>query len=132
MSGTGPGGAVTGFIGPLGSTSNPAVPYPTTIPAGFTALNEGFAGVIHAVGPGGTPTLQMYCIDIRTATSGGFGYNLGTRNEANVTNVGLVARVLNDYYPHTPGQPAAATTNATRRPRSRPRSGTSPTTTSWL
>ena len=114
MSGTGPGGAVTGFIGPLGTPSNPAVPYPTAIPAGFTALNEGFAGIIHAVGPGGTPQLQMYCIDIRTLTSGGFGYNLGTWSEANVTNVGFVARVLNDYFPHTPAQPAAAATNATK------------------
>ena len=49
MSGTGPGGAVTGFIGPVGSTSDPAVPYPTAIPGGFTAQNEGFAGVIHSV-----------------------------------------------------------------------------------
>ena len=52
----------------------------------------------------------MYCINIRTPTNIGFGYNLGTWNEANVTNVGFVARVLNDYFPHNPAQPAATST----------------------
>ena len=56
----------------------------------------------------------MYCINIRTPTNVGFGYNLGTWNEANVTNVGFVARVLNDYYPHNPAQPAAAATPETK------------------
>jgi hypothetical protein len=64
MSGTGPGQGVTGFIGPVGSVSDPSVPYPTTTPPGFTPLNEGFAGIILAtpVNPPGSPPVQMYCI----------------------------------------------------------------------
>jgi hypothetical protein len=93
----GPGHAVRGFIGPVGSTSDPAQPYPTTIPAGFTAQDESFAGVILATPAGGGAQLQMYCINIRTPTGIGYGYNLGTWDAANVSNVGFVARLLNTY-----------------------------------
>ena len=103
LSGLGPGQGVTGFIGPAGSVSSPGVPYPpSTAPGtGFTPLNEGFAGVILA-NPG---SLQMYCINILTPTNIGYGYNLGTWDEANVSNVGFVARLLNDYYPNTAQPP---------------------------
>ena len=73
LSGLGPGQGVSGFIGPVGSVSDLADPYPPST-IGFTPLNEGFAGVILA-SPGG---LQMYCINIRTPTNIGYGYNLGT------------------------------------------------------
>ncbi len=76
------------------------MPYPPST-AGFTPLNEGFAGVILA-NPG---SLQMYCINILTPTNIGYGYNLGTWDEANVYNVGFVARLLNDYYPNTAQPP---------------------------
>ena len=89
--------------GPPGSVSDPAVPYPPST-IGFTPLNEGFAGVILA-SPG---SLQMYCINIRTPTNIGYGYNLGTWDEANVNNVGFVARLLNDYYPNTAQPPIGA------------------------
>jgi hypothetical protein len=64
MSGTGPGAGVTGVIGPVGSVSDPSVPYPTSEPPGFTPLNEGFAGIIFGTPtqPPGSPALQMYCI----------------------------------------------------------------------
>ena len=73
---TGPGHGVSGFIGPAGVPSNPAVAYPPPT-TGYTPLNEGFAGVILTSPPGPTgPTLQMYCIDILTPTGPGYGYNL--------------------------------------------------------
>jgi len=103
LSGLGPGQGVSGFIGPVGSVSDPADPYPPST-IGFTPLNEGFAGVILA-SPGG---LQMYCINIRTPTNIGYGYNLGTWDEANVSNVGFVARLLNGYYPNTAQPPIGA------------------------
>jgi TQXA domain-containing protein len=99
LSNLGPGHGITGQIGPAGSVSDPSVPYPPNT-AGFTPLNESFAGIILATPQGGGPALQMYCINIRTPTAVGFGYDLGTWGEANVNNVGFVARLLNDYYPN--------------------------------
>ncbi|MET0143596.1 MAG: Cys-Gln thioester bond-forming surface protein [Ilumatobacteraceae bacterium] len=104
MTGTGPGHGVSGLINAV-ADSNPAVAYPPDT-IGFTPLNEGFAGIILAAPSGGSPVLQMYCIDILTPTSTGYGYNLGTWDEANVTNVGFVARLLNTYYPSNPAAPA--------------------------
>jgi len=101
LSGLGPGHGVTGSIGPVGSVADPSVPYPATPPAGFTAQDEGFAGVILATPPGGGTALEMYCINIRTPTNIGFGYDLGQWDQANVSNVGYVARLLNDYFPNT-------------------------------
>jgi len=105
LTGIGPGQGVTGLIGPLGSVSDPTVPYPATDPSGFTPQNEGFAGIILATTTGGG-TLQMYCINIRTPTNIGVGYRLGDWTSANVNNVGFVARVLNDYFPNT-AEPAS-------------------------
>ena len=99
LSALGPGHGVTGLIG-VGSVSDPAVPYPPPT-AGFIPLNESFAGVILA-SPG---NLQMYCINILTPTGFNYGYNLGTWGDANVANVGFVARLLNDYYPNNTAQP---------------------------
>ena len=103
MSGTGPGQGVNGFLGPVGSVSDPSVAYPTSIPAGFTSQPEGFAGIILGTPtqpPNATP-LQMYCINIRTNTNVGIGYELGDWTAANVNNVGFVARLLNRYFPNT-------------------------------
>ncbi len=50
----------------------------------------------------------MYCINILTPTGFGYGYNLGTWGEANVANVGFVARLLNDFYPNTAQPPIGA------------------------
>src|SRR5262249_33734758 len=76
---------------------------------GWSAQNEGFAGVIHATPKGGGATMNMYCIDIRTLTQTGVGYVLGTWDAANVPNVGFVARILNSYYPNT-NEPASLLT----------------------
>src|SRR5215218_5645598 len=82
---------------------------PSTAPgSGWSTLNEGFAGIIHAKPPLGGEELSLYCIDIATGTNIGYGYALGTWDAANVPNVGYVARLLNQYYPHT-DQPASLT-----------------------
>src|SRR5262249_35028725 len=83
----------TGLIGPVGSVSDPSVPYPATDPPGFTPQNEGFAGIIFGTPtvPPGSPPLQLYCINIRTPTNLGIGYELGDWTSATVDNVGFVA-----------------------------------------
>src|SRR6476646_8198421 len=58
MSGTGEGQGVDGFIGPVGSRSDPTVPYPPAPPEGFLPQPEGFAGIIHANPTGGGPPLS--------------------------------------------------------------------------
>ena len=58
---------------------------------------------------GGSTVLDLYCIDINTATTTGIGYGLGNWDAGGVSpRVGYVARLLNDYYPHT-DEPAALT-----------------------
>ncbi|MGO9908939.1 MAG: thioester domain-containing protein [Solirubrobacteraceae bacterium] len=98
-----PGQSVNGFIA---DPSNPFDPvadgYPAHNPTdGWSTKNEGFAGVIHGMPPGGGAPLNLYCIDINTDTWGGIGYALGTWDASNVRNVGFVARILNEYYPNT-------------------------------
>jgi hypothetical protein len=110
LSSLGPGTSVRGFIANASSTFDPVRDgYPTSNPTtGFTAKDEGFAGIIHARPPAGGAELSLYCIDIHTLTNVGIGYVLGTWNAANVPNVGYVARLLNEYHPHT-DEPAALT-----------------------
>ena len=100
-----PGQGVTGFIADANNPFDPVVDgYPASNPTtedGFSPKDEGFAGVIHGTPPGGGATLNLYCIDINTDTWGGIGYALGTWGASNVRNVGYVARILNEYYPHT-------------------------------
>ncbi len=98
-----PGEGVTGFIANPDNPYDPVADgYPVSNPASdFTPKNEGFAGVIHGNPVGGGKTLNLYCIDINTDTWGGIGYALGTWSASNVRNVGYVARILNEYYPHT-------------------------------
>ncbi len=106
-----PGQGVTGFIANSGNSFDPATdPYPPSNPTtGWTAKNEGFAGVIHGMPTGGGATLNLYCIDINTDTTVGIGYELGSWDAGGVSpRVGYVARLLNDYYPHT-NEPAALT-----------------------
>ena len=107
MTGTGPGQGVTGAIGPVGTSSDPSQPYPAAPPSGFTGKDEGFAGIIHAQSVQTQEQLSLFCIDIRTDTYPGIGYENGTWDASNVPNVGYIARILNDYYPNT-GEPAAA------------------------
>jgi hypothetical protein len=110
----GPGRSVGGF---LPNAANPFDPvadgYPASDPptgpgSGWSTSDEGFAGIIHAAPLAGGEQLDLYCIDLATETRIGYGYALGTWDEANVPNVGYVARLLNRYYPHT-GEPAALT-----------------------
>ena len=103
MTGTGPGQGVAGFIADAANPFDPvAEGYPGSNPSGgFTPLNEGFAGIIHAAPPGSSVNESLYCIDILTNTSPGIGYKLGTWDATNVPNVGFVARLLNEYYPNT-------------------------------
>ena len=108
MTGTGAGQAVTGGL-PTGAF-DPTTGYPEDVPAGYEPANEGFAGIITTVDAVGN-TQQMYCIDIRTSTYTGLGYESGTWDESNVPNIGYVNRVLNSYYPDQPGLPDAPSDN---------------------
>ena len=109
MSGTGPGQGVTGAYGPADFDPT-AGGYPASPPAGFTPLNEGFAGIITARSETSGETLSMYCIDLRTSTWAGIGYENGSWDQSNVPNVGYIARILDEYYPNT-NEPAAADVN---------------------
>ncbi|HYB26198.1 MAG TPA: thioester domain-containing protein [Solirubrobacteraceae bacterium] len=117
VTGWSPGQGVTGFIG--NAAFDPvAEGYPSSNPTTdprFTPKNEGFAGVIHGTPTGGGQTLDLYCIDINTDTTTGIGYALGTWDASNVMNVGYVARILNEYYPHT-NEPAMLANGATATP----------------
>ena len=103
MTGAGPGEAVTGFVADASNPFDPVVDgYPPSNPTeGFTPKNEGFAGIIHGMPVGGGGQLELYCIDIFTATAAGDGYGLGTWDAANVPNVGYIAQLLQEYYPTT-------------------------------
>jgi hypothetical protein len=108
MTGTGPGQGVSGGIAPAGDTAfDPLGGYPSTIPAGFEPLNEGFAGVITAQAQLSGEQLEMFCIDIRTSTYPGLGYQNSSWDDSNVPNVGFVAYILNHYFPNTT-EPAGA------------------------
>jgi hypothetical protein len=77
MTGTGPGTAVTGGLPPVGGTFDPTAGYPADVPAGYETANESFTGIITTVDAEGN-TQQMYCIDIRTQTYTGLGYENGS------------------------------------------------------
>lgn len=113
MTGTGPGSAVTGGLPPVGAAFDPTTGYPADVPEGYETDNPSFAGVITTVDLDGN-TQQMYCIDIRTSTYTGLGYEGGTWSESNVPNIGYVNRVLNSYYPEQPGLPAGAPSDDVR------------------
>ena len=108
MSGTGPGRGVPGFVPNADNPFDPILNgYPTSNPTtGFTTKDEGFAGVIFGRPTDGSATLSLYCFDLFTDTRVGIGYGLGTWDAATVPNVGYVARVLSEYYPFVPSQPA--------------------------
>ncbi|MFJ2509601.1 thioester domain-containing protein [Arthrobacter citreus] len=110
MTGTGAGQGVAGGLPPVGTPFDPTTGYPADVPAGYEPANEGFAGIITTVDAVGN-TQQMYCIDIRTSTYTGLGYESGTWDESNVPNIGYVNRVLNSYYPDQPGLPDAPSDN---------------------
>ncbi|MFF3039803.1 thioester domain-containing protein [Arthrobacter citreus] len=110
MTGTGAGQGVAGGLPPVGAPFDPTTGYPADVPAGYEPANEGFAGIITTADAVGN-TQQMYCIDIRTSTYTGLGYESGTWDESNVPNIGYVNRVLNSYYPDQPGLPDAPSDN---------------------
>lgn len=104
---------VAGFLPDLTNDFDPLAGYPAGNPAsGFTPTTEYFAGVIQGTPTDGSPTVKLYCIDIRTDTYPGLGYGFGTWDEANVPNVGYVARILDEYYPAA-DLPALGDTNLT-------------------
>ena len=109
MTGTGSGTGVSGGLPPIGTPFDISA-YPGDVPATYEANNPSFAGTILTEDQE-LNTQEMYCIDIRTSTYSGLGYESGTWGEANVPNVGYVNRILNNYYPAVPGQPAAPSVN---------------------
>lgn len=112
MTGTGAGLSVNGWLVPAGEDRDPLAGYPADNPAGYER-NSGFAGIIKARAALTGETLDMYCIDLRTPTNPGMGYEHGTWDEANVPYTGYVARILAGYYPNT-GAPLDAPGNNTR------------------
>ncbi|MCQ1987893.1 thioester domain-containing protein [Arthrobacter sp. zg-Y844] len=96
----GAGRSVSGGLPPLGQTW-PIDAYPAGVPAGYQTENVSFAGIINTQDAYGTTTAEMYCIDLRTATRVGIGYENGTWDESNIPNIGYVNRILNSYYPTT-------------------------------
>ena len=96
----------TGAYGPADFEPT-AQAYPGSPPSGFTPSDEGFAGIITARSESSGETLSMYCIDLRTSTWAGIGYENGSWDQSNVPNVGYIARILDEYYPNT-DEPADA------------------------
>ncbi|MCC9176004.1 thioester domain-containing protein [Arthrobacter sp. zg-Y179] len=96
----GAGTRVSGGLPPLGQTW-PIDAYPAGVPAGYQTENVNFAGIINTQDASGTTTAEMYCIDLRTSTRTGIGYENGSWDESNVPNIGYVNRILNTYYPST-------------------------------
>ena len=109
MVGTGAGTGVTGGLPPVGAAFD-ITAYPDDVPDTYEANNPSFAGTIITQDVAQN-TQEMYCIDIRTSTYSGLGYENGTWGEANVPNVGYVNRILNSYYPTVADQPAAPSVN---------------------
>jgi Domain of unknown function (DUF5979)/Thioester domain len=101
LSNTGSGASVTGFLSDVALDVTRGYPVVDNSTEGFTPKDESFAGVIIGEPTDGSPDIDLYCIDIRTDTFIGYGYELGTWDSANVPNVGYVAQLLNSYYPNT-------------------------------
>ena len=130
MSSTGPGQGVRGFIADLADPFDPVADgYPSSDPTtGFTRLDEGFAGIIHARPPSVGRRAASTASTFRTITYVGIGYVLDTWDAANVPNVGYVARLLTEHYPTPPRQPPSRI-SIKRPPRCRRPSGSSATAT---
>ncbi|MEV8027408.1 DUF5979 domain-containing protein [Cellulosimicrobium funkei] len=105
ITGFGAGNAVAGFTAPEGF--DPLAGYPAGVPAGSTANDAEFAGLIQVTDAVSGETTFTYCIDLLTDTRTGVNYEIGTWDEANVPNLGYVGYILHNYYPVT-GEPAAA------------------------
>lgn len=108
MNGVAEGQGVSGFAALPGNKFDPVHDgYPSSNPmSGFQPQDEWFAGIILGAPASGGAELRLYCIDLHTETWNGIGYGLGDWNDADVPNVGYVARVLADYYPNT-NEPSA-------------------------
>lgn len=106
ITGVGAGQNVNGSTPAAGTTFNPLNGYPATTPTGFTPVPQRFLGVITADTIPDGETLFTYCIDIRTSTAVGIGYERGEWEESNVPRLGYIARLLNSYYPTVPNAPA--------------------------
>ncbi|MCR2763362.1 thioester domain-containing protein [Microbacterium sp. zg.B48] len=106
VTGLGPGARLTGGYPATPTPQDPMAPYPAAPPAGYT-LGGGFTALINTVSvTDPTLTAEMYCIDVRTGTLIGGGYENGTWDESNVQNLGYVAYILNNFYPAFPAEPA--------------------------
>ncbi|MBA2945137.1 thioester domain-containing protein [Streptomyces himalayensis] len=106
ITGTGSGSTVNGSTAP--DSFDPLDGYPATIPDGSTVHAAAFAGTIVIADPISGRTGLTYCIDLHSDTEVGVNYEIGEWSEANVTNLGYVEYILQNYYPTT-GEPAGAT-----------------------
>lgn len=115
VTGAGTGLTLNAFVGP--ETFNPLGGYPPAtfdpLANGFTpADNPVFAGTINATNTAGV-SVATYCVDLLTDTESGLSYNAAPWADAQIANLGFIARIVNDYFPQT-GEPSEAANNAQR------------------
>lgn len=112
--GAGTGKDVRGYLGP--PTFDPRGGYPSTTYApmdnGFTPSGSMFAGTLRAMTPR-HESFELYCVDIRNGTSDGLTYRTARWSDAHVLNIGLVGRIIGEYFPKT-AEPAAVPDDAQR------------------
>jgi hypothetical protein len=108
VSGVDAGQPVSGAIAPAGFNPLGGYPAPGSAATGFTPSDQGYAGTIQATGPGGNTAL-MYCVDLLTPTDPGLSYVAGSWASAGTANTGLVARILQDFFPATDAPATVAT-----------------------
>ncbi|MEZ3159755.1 thioester domain-containing protein [Microbacterium sp. BWT-B31] len=78
--------------------------YPAAPPVGYQATSP-TASLVEAVGDESGQTLQLYCIDLKTGTTTGNMYQLGTWGDADVPNSAYIAQLLGNYFPNA-GSPS--------------------------
>jgi TQXA domain-containing protein len=107
------GAEVQGGVAPAGfdpiAQSYPSTPLPNSI---FEEV--GWIGTIRMTWAADNSTFEAYCMDILTETSLGYGYRPATAGESERPNTGYIARILANYYPNVPSQPASEP-NSSRR-----------------
>jgi hypothetical protein len=119
----GPGNAGLGqvlgdvLVGPPGFDPLAGYPAESFDPAahGFVPAGEGlpvYAGTIDGTTRDGLP-VDLFCVDIATATAEGLGYDSETWAGSGIANLGSVARVLAGSYPRT-AEPVDANGDAQR------------------
>ncbi|MEV5570405.1 thioester domain-containing protein [Spirillospora sp. NPDC052269] len=103
----GPGGEITGYVGP--DTVDPLNGYPSSgyDTTGFDRFDLPYAGIIQGAKADGT-RVRTYCLDLEHEVWGRMAYRYGTWSETQVVNLGYISRAIHDFYPNT-DEPAGLT-----------------------